>query len=448
MNSLNARLLLSASIVLAAFLSLTGFALDRAFTDSGVVAVKQRLQTEIYSLLAAADSDDISTLIMPNSHPDTRFSTPASGLYAEIMSDEGRVIWRSGSMLGIEIPFNTVKEKGNSRFSEVVTEDGVELYTMTLGVIWEVAPFIVRGYTFHVAESKEHFEKERKRFRKSLATWLGAAVVVLLLVQALILRWGLSPLRKVAAEVADIESGKKEAISENYPREIESLATNLNVLIRSSNSHLKRYRNALGDLAHSLKTPLAVLRNLVESENLSVETKQTVAEQIERLDKNVEYQLQKAVASGRQALSAPISVEFIVEKLVRTFKKVYLEKQIDFKLIVDPEVKFIGDEGDLMELLGNLMDNACKWCTKTVEVCVIETPDNKLLMLVEDDGKGVALADREAILKRGVRADSQVEGHGIGMAVVRNLVEEVYHGELRIETSPLGGAKMVVILNK
>ncbi len=448
MMSLNARLLLAASIVLAAFLSFTGYALDRAFTDSGIVGVKERLQTEIFSLLAAADSDDIRTLIMPDAHPDLRFSTPASGLYAEIVSDQGELIWRSGSMLGLKIPFDPIEEKGEPRFVEVIANDGTQLYTLGLSVMWEVAPFIVRGYTFYVAETKEHFEKQRKQFRKSLIMWLGAAVIALLLVQAFILRWGLAPLRKIASEVADIEAGKKQELSADYPREIELLATNMNVLIRSSNSHLKRYRNALGDLAHSLKTPLAVLRNLIESNKLPAETKQTVSEQVERLNKTVEYQLQKAVASGRKALAAPISIDKVAQKLLNTFKKVYVDKQIDFKIEIDPAIKFVGDEGDLMELLGNLMDNACKWCDSKVKVSVFTTGGSMLTILVEDDGPGIAEEEREAILKRGVRGDSQIEGHGIGMAVVRNLVEEVYKGKLTIEKSILGGAEIAVVLAK
>ncbi len=448
MMSLNARLLLAASIVLAAFVSLTGYALDRAFSDSGIVAVKERLQTEIFSLLAAADSDDIRTLIMPDAHPDLRFSTPASGLYAEIVSDQGELIWRSGSMLGLKIPFDPIEEKGEPRFVEVIANDGTQLYTLGLSVMWEVAPFIVRGYTFYVAETKEHFEKQRKQFRKSLIMWLGAAVIALLLVQAFILRWGLAPLRKIASEVADIEAGKRQELSADYPQEIELLATNMNVLIRSSNSHLKRYRNALGDLAHSLKTPLAVLRNLIESNKLPAETKQTVSEQVERLNKTVEYQLQKAVASGRKALAAPISIDKVVQKLLNTFKKVYVDKQINFKIEIDPAIKFVGDEGDLMELLGNLMDNACKWCDSKVKVSVFVTGGSMLTILVEDDGHGIAEEEREAILKRGVRGDSQIEGHGIGMAVVRNLVEEVYKGKLTIEKSILGGAEIAVVLAK
>ncbi len=448
MMSLNARLLLAASIVLAAFLSFTGYALDRAFTDSGIVAIKERLQTEIFSLLAAADSDDIRTLTMPDALPDLRFSTPVSGLYAEIISDQGEVIWRSGSMLGIKIPFESITTKGEPRFVELSADNGTELYTLGLGVMWEVAPYIVRGYTFYVAETKEHFEKQRKQFRKSLAMWLGAAVLVLLLVQAIILRWGLAPLRKIASEVKDIEAGRKEELSANYPREIELLATNMNALIRSSNSQLKRYRNALGDLAHSLKTPLAVLRNLVESNALPKETKQTVSEQIERLDKTVEYQLQKAVASGRKALAAPINIDKVAQKLLNTFKKVYVDKQIEFKLDIDPDLKFIGDEGDLMELLGNLMDNACKWCDHKVSVAALSTEGTRLTILVEDDGPGIAPEEREAILRRGVRGDSQVEGHGIGMAVVRNLVEQVYQGKLIIEASDLGGTKIAIVLAK
>lgn len=446
MLSLNVRLLLAASIVLAAFLSLTGLALDKAFTDSSIVAVRERLLTEIYSLLAAADSDDAGSLIMPARHPDARFSTPASGLYAEIFSDGGKIIWRSESMLGVEIPFPVIKVKGEPQFEEIVASNGQEMYTLGLGVMWEVAPFIVKGFTFYVAETKEHFEKERMRFRKSLATWLGAVAVALLLVQAVILRWGLAPLRKVAHEVAEIETGQKKELTSNYPKEIAYLATNMNALIRSSNSQLKRYRNALGDLAHSLKTPLAVLRNLVESDQLPTEARKTLSDQIEGLNKTIEYQLQKAVASGRKVLTAPISVSKVAQKLLNSFMKVYVDKNIDFQMNIDPSVKFIGDEGDLMELLGNLMDNACKWCRRKTKVSVYSSDDKELVIQVEDDGPGIASEECERILKRGVRGDSQVEGHGIGMAVVRNLVEDVYQGKLSIETSELGGAKVIVVL--
>lgn len=448
MLSLNARLLLAASIVSVAFLSFTGFALDRAFTDSGIVAVKEKLQTEIYSLLAAADSDDVSTLVMPEKHPDTRFSTPASGIYAEIISDEGRVIWRSDSMLGVQIAFEKINEKGVPQFTENKTAMGMPLYTLGLGVMWEVAPFIERGYSFYVAETQQHFENERKRFRKSLASWLSAAVFALLFVQAIILRWGLSPLRKVATEVNEIEAGRQTELSSGYPQEIDRLATNLNALIRTSNSQLKRYRNALGDLAHSLKTPLTVLRNIVEAGNLPRDIQSTVSEQVERLDKTVEYQLQKAVASGRKVFSAPIKIQEVAQKLLNTFKKVYVEKQIRYSLNLNGDLTFIGDEGDLMEILGNLTDNACKWCTNRVSISAYTTNEKVLTLEVEDDGPGIAREVRESILKRGVRADSQVEGHGIGLAVVRNLVEEVYQGKLKITDSDLGGARISVILKK
>lgn len=448
MNSLNARLLFSASVVLAAFLSLTGFALDRAFADSGLVAVRERLLTEIYSLLAAADSDDVSSLTMPLMHPDRRFSIPASGIYAEVLSDNGELIWRSGSMLGVEIDFPDLAEKGQPEFSELVTQGGVEVYTLGLGVMWEVAPYLEKGYRFYVAEVQSHFDTERKRFRRSLAMWLGAAVFGLLFVQWLILRWGLTPLRKVSQEIAEIEAGSRTELSSGYPTEIDSLATNLNGLIRGSHSQLTRYRNALGDLAHSLKTPLSVLRNVVEAKQLPQEIEETVADQVARLDKNVEYHLQRAVASGRTVLAAPIVIQDVTKKLMATFQKVYVDKQIQFTLQIKPDLKFVGDEGDFMEILGNIMDNASKWCQQRVHVSAEVNENDMISLIVEDDGPGIPTAKREAILKRGVRGDSQVEGHGIGMAVVRNLVEEVYHGELRIEESSLGGAKMTISLSR
>ncbi len=448
MMSLNARLLIAASVVLAAFLSLTGLALDRAYTESSVVAVKERLLTEIFSLLAAADTDDVSSLIMPLAHPDRRFSIPASGLYAEIIADDGQVIWRSPSMIGTRINFEPIHLKGSTQFAEKVTKEGVEVYTLGLGIMWEVAPYLEKGYTFYVAEVQAHFDDQRKGFRKSLTMWLGASVFALLFVQALILRWGLAPLRKVASEISEIEHGERTELSSGYPREIERLATNLNGLIRTSRSQLTRYRNALGDLAHSLKTPLTVLRNLVEAKELPAEVQDTVADQVSRLDTNVEYHLQRAVASGRTVLAAPIAVSVVSEKLIKTFQKVYVDKQVNFESHIDSAIKFVGDEGDLMEILGNLTDNACKWCQRQVVISAEVNRDQDILITVEDDGPGIALEEREQILKRGVRGDSQVEGHGIGLAVVRNLVEEVYQGKLEIKESALGGAKISVLLRR
>jgi two-component system sensor histidine kinase PhoQ len=187
----------------------------------------------------------------------------------------------------------------------------------------------------------------------------------------------------------------------------------------------------MGDLAHSLKTPLAVLRSLPERPAL-------LDEQIERMDHIVQYQLQRAATAGRSALAAPLPVQASVTRLANTLQKVYADRAIVLEQRISTKACFRGDEGDLLELLGNLLDNACKWSRHTVRITA-QMQDGRLALLVEDDGPGIAADQVEQVLQRGGRLDEATPGHGIGMAMVRDIVT-AYQGELSIERSALGGA--------
>ena len=172
----------------------------------------------------------------------------------------------------------------------------------------------------------------------------------------------------------------------------------------------------------------------------------TVRSQVERMNKTVEYQLQRAAASGRMALSAPLSVADYASKIRDTLSKVYAAKQLHFEVLVPPELVFRGDEGDLLEVLGNLTDNACKWAQHNVRILAARQADGDVVLQVEDDGPGIPLDQRERILARGSRADPSTPGHGIGLAVVSDIVRDVYQGELAITQSELGGACIRVLL--
>lgn len=449
MLSLNSRLLIAASIALAAFLGLTGLALDRAFRESALTAVQERLQTQVYMLLGVADLDAAQRLGLPNALPEARLSQPDSGLYAQVISSEGSVVWRSQSIVGRAIPFPETHDLGEPYFQSVTASDGSPLFALSFTVSWEVKDHQYRRYTFQVAETQQGFYTQVNRFRRSLGGWLLAMALVLLAVQGIILRWGLRPLRQVAQEVAEIEAGRRTELAGSYPRELRRLTENLNALIHHSHAHLERYRNALGDLAHSLKTPLAVLRSTVESGPPADHS--GLREQIERMNQTVDYQLQRAAASGRIALAAPVPVEPLARKLMDSLAKVYADKSLRLNLQVEGSTEFLGDEGDLMEILGNLGDNACKWARSRVDMrvfrCRASSGQGETLVLeVEDDGPGIPVDRRRAILNRGERADPFTPGHGIGLAVVRDLVEEIYQGSLEIDNGALGGARIQVRL--
>ncbi|MBL8260637.1 MAG: hypothetical protein JNM60_12580 [Candidatus Competibacteraceae bacterium] len=444
MRSLRGRLLVAASAVLAAFLGLTGLTLDGAFRDSALSAVQSRLQAQVYMLLGAAELDSFKRLTIPQNLAEARFSMPDSGLYADVLDSQSNLVWRSPSLLGMALPFfPAVRNAGETQFALLESAEGAPLFVLAFTVNWETNPNDYQSYTFRVAETRDEYLDQLWNFRRSLWGWLLGATVVLLAGQGLILRWSLKPLRRVATEVKDIETGKRAELGGGYPEELLPLTANLNALLRQSHAHLERYRNALADLAHSLKTPLAVLRGTLENRVALDELEQTLGDQLERMNRTVDYQLQRAAASGRIALSAPLPVAPIARKIQDSLAKVYAGRSLQLKTEVPAATMFYGDEGDLMEILGNLADNACKWCRR--QVVVRAYPADRagrleLVVEVEDDGPGIPAEQAPSLLGRGQRADPTVEGHGIGLAVVRDLVEEIYYGRLEIRRGALGGA--------
>ena len=448
MLTLNARVTLAASIVLVGFLGLTGLALERAFGDAGLTAVRDRLQGQIYALLAAAEVDDQGRLLIPRAHPEARLSTVGSGLYARVADTAGNEAWRSPSLLGFDIAFPATQAPGVASFAAVTASDDTPLYALSFSVHWELNPSTSRELTFQVAETQAILAAQLSRFRRSLWGWLAAAAVALLVVQGLVLRFGLAPLRRVTREIAEIQSGHRRRLSGPQPRELRPLTENLNELIESGQARLERYRHTLAELAHSLKTPLAVIGSLLDGGGRDQDLRHGVREQTERMRRTVEYQLQRAAASGRTPLAPAVDIAPVANKLKESLLKVYADKGLRVDICVQAKDGFCGDEGDLMEILGNLLDNGCKWAAGRVRLLVAREPGGGegpvLLLAVEDDGPGVPADKLDAIVARGVRADPDTPGHGIGLAVVHDLVSGIYAGELEVGTSDLGGARVAV----
>lgn len=443
MLSLNARLIVSASVVLAAFLGLAGLALDRAFRESALAGVHDRLQARVYALIAAAELDG-DELALPEAMPEPRLSVPQSGLYARVADDSNNTVWRSRSSLGLEIHYPAPGSPGTPVYAESAVDDQ-RLFLISYAVHWAPAEGGDRALVFQAAEDRQPFEQEIARFRASLWAWLAGAAVVLLAVQGMVLRWSLTPLRQVAREIADIESGNIRALAGSYPGELKPLTENLNLLVKNSASQLERYRNALSDLAHSLKTPLAVLRNEIDELPDDSEARRSLSEQIRRMDLTVQYQLQRAAASGRTALTPSVSVRPVAERIRGSLLKVYSNKTLDFEIDLEPSLLFRGDEGDLTELLGNLLDNACKWATRRVRLCGAKGKEN-LSLVIEDDGAGLSEASLLELRERGARGDPAVPGQGIGLAIVDELVSGVYGGSMEVDRSDLGGARIRIVI--
>jgi two-component system sensor histidine kinase PhoQ len=442
---MSARLAFSAGVVLFIFIILTGIALDRAFVDSARSAVRDRQLGLIYLLLAAAEADAQGQISMPETLAEARFNVPGSGLYAQITGNDGEVSWRSPSMLGREFLFPKMLPPGEHRFQQVTTDQDGDFFVSSFGVAWatEAGEHL---FTFHVAEDMTAFRAQISEYRRSLWRWFGAMSLLLLLTLTVVLRWVLAPLRRVTTELTLIESGNQEEIKGTYPRELQKLIDNLNALMRHERAQVIRYRNALADLAHSLKTPLAVMRGMT-SEHRRAQPKfiKDLEDQLNRMDRIVSYQLQRAATAGSSGLIKPVAVRPVARKIISTLEKVHHEKPVKVRLEVPSELCFHGDEGDLFELMGNLLENAFKWCRSQVRISVRKKEKEFMLIVVDDDGPGIDAEKVEMILHRGFRADENVPGHGIGLAIVRDIID-AYDGDIRIERSPLGGARLILEL--
>jgi two-component system sensor histidine kinase PhoQ len=454
--SLQARSLAAASCVLAAFLGLAFFALDRAFYEAAESSLRDRLQQYIYSYLAAADATRGGSLLPPEVGPDPRFDRPVqSGLYAGILGE--KIIgaknnqWRSPSAVDRDLPFNTPLPRGEVRFTGPIRTAEGDLFVMAQGVDWSSSGGGKEALhlTFYVAEDVSGLREQVDVYRRTLAIWLGVIGIVLLLLLVIVLRWSLAPLRKVVADLARVERGSQDHLASTYPTELSGLTTSLNSFIDAERDRLKRYRNTLSDLAHSLKTPLAVMRSQLESGEEGENLRWTVLEQVGRMDEIVAYQLSRAATSGHQTFAVPLPIEPYAEEIVRSLEKVYASKGVLCEFEIAPAARFHGDQGDLLELLGNLIENGFKWAKRSVLLTASVIPGGSgrrtgMELSVEDDGPGIDEDNVEHLLQRGVRGDERVQGHGIGLAIVQDILR-AYQGELSVKRSEaLGGARFSI----
>jgi two-component system sensor histidine kinase PhoQ len=464
--SIRARLGLGAALVLLAFLAGAGWAVQQAHADSVRAARFARLQTTVYLLMAGTELNARGSLLMPAALAEPRLSLPASGLYANIANLDNNQEWQSLSTLGLSpaalspgvsplplvqagpaLPFRRRLAIGQWQFEIVTASPAGQGQASPPGTVFLAASYAVNWsdndrtapLVFSVLEDAAALSRELRAFDRTLWSWLGGTALLLLITQALLLRWGLAPLRGMAREIQRIEQGEQGKVQGRYPQELARLTHNLNGLIDQERARQTRYKEALDDLAHSLKTPLAALRaTLDEPDQLPA----MVAQQVTRMDGIVMHQLGRAGASGAARMGPQLALAPIVQRIQGTLAKVYLDKNLTFTVDCAPGLSWRLDEGDAFELLGNLLDNAAKWARSAVSIRVW-LQDQTLRICIIDDGPG--FADDQAVPGRRVRLDEQVPGHGIGLAVVRDLVAS-HQGELRVSRAPGGGAQVDVVL--
>lgn len=265
--------------------------------------------------------------------------------------------------------------------------------------------------------------------------------------------WSLRPIGALAAQVRELEGGSRDTLDPSTPQELKGLVRNLNLLLDNERQRYTRYRTTLSDLAHSLKTPLAVLQSTLRSlrggRNLSIQQAEPIMlEQISRISQQIGYYLHRAsMQADHHALKRDMhSVPALLDSLISALNKVYQRKGVVLTLDISPEIIFVGEQNDFMEVMGNVLDNACKYCLEFVEVSVQQT-ENTLRIYVDDDGPGIPDNKRDLVFIRGQRADTMRPGQGLGLSLARDILEQ-YAGDINASTSKLGGARMEVIFQR
>jgi two-component system, OmpR family, sensor histidine kinase PhoQ len=438
---LTVRFLLTTTLVLALSLAAVAALLERAYSAGLIASAEEQLQLLVFSLLGAAD-DAGTELSFPDDLPEPRLSQPESGLFALVMDESGAVIWRSISHQLTALPEDLGLGQLPARPGRFQFRERNGHYEMSYGVIWAEEQH-ERTYVFRVLVDKTPYQARLSTFRRHMTFGALAVIALLALVQYLAMLWGMRPVHAMANRILALERGERARMGSDHPQELLGLARSIDRFLDHEQQTRERYRRAMGDLAHSLKTPLAVLTNELREPARADRT--LVADQLERMQNTISYQLSRPLATPRLVPGEAVAVAPLITRLTEALSKAYHDKSIVVTLDLDPAVAVHADERDLLEILGNLLDNAYKYGRGQVRVTLLAGNDHGMTLLVEDDGPGIPEGQRGLVLQRGARADSAQTGQGIGLAVVVDLLSS-YRGGLAIEAAPLGGAAIRVVL--
>jgi signal transduction histidine kinase len=451
--SLVRRLVILAAAWSLAVLAAAGIALSVFFSHAAISRFDDDLSKKVYDLVAGAGVD-AGRLVAPAFtllQPGRAFN----GSYWEITTAEaasadepaqGRML-RSGSLFDrvLDLPPSVLAALARSP-GEMVFYDAegplkqrLRVAAMQIRIDEIDAPVIVMA-----AENRAPIDHDVRTFETTIALALvlvGAGLIAAVIVQV---RVGLQPLFDLRREVAQVRTGQRERVTGKYPGELEPLAEELNALMAHTQEMVERQRTHVGNLAHALKTPLSVL--ITEARQQGGPLSEVVIRQAQAMGQHVDHHLRRARAAARtQGQGERTQVAPVVEDLSRTLEKIFRTKLAEIEWDSPEGLHFLGERQDLMEIAGNVMENACKWSRARVRVTAAAQSPREFSLTVEDDGPGLPPERRGEVLRRGARLDERTPGSGLGLAIVDELVR-AYGGSLMLETSAWGGLKVTILL--
>ncbi|MDI2591434.1 ATP-binding protein [Pseudomonas sp. N3-W] len=437
-RSLRVRLMLAATLLAVLFMLALLPAMQGAFSLALQDSIEQRLASDVTTLISAARVEN-NHLVMPAQLPDERFNLTDSRLLGYVYDREAHLVWRSRATQEEKINYKPRYDGQGNEFARIRETDGEEFF------VYDVEVKLLGGknaaFSFVALQPVREYEATLEGLRENLYLGFGAALLVLLSLLWIGLTWGLQALRRLSQELDQIESGTRESLSEEHPRELLRLTGSLNRLLHSEREQRSRYRDSLDDLAHSLKTPLTVLQGVSEDMALRPRDRDqawVLQSQIERMSQQISYQLQRASLRKSGLVRHQVRLRPVLQSLCDTLDKVYRDKRVRVAFDLPDPCYVPIEQGALLEMLGNLLENAYRLCLSEVRISVRET-HSMIELCVEDDGPGVPPNQRARILQRGERLDRQHPGQGIGLAVVKDIIES-YSAKLTLGDSPMGGA--------
>jgi len=452
-NSLALRLFLSATAWAVVILLITGIVLSSLYRQAVERAFDRRLGVYLRTLVADVASPDEASERFPQSLGEPLFELPLSGWYWQVTRlDPGKTDVRSSrSLWDGGLPhlqdLGVAPGLDGSREGYVPGPEDQRLRLVERNIdLGDEGHYLVA-----VAGDAAEITDETRQFDQALVVTFSLLAVVLLLTTMFQVRFGLAPLKRITTDLAAIRAGKAEQLAGQFPEEIAPLARETNALIEANKEIVERARTHVGNLAHALKTPLSVVVNEATAHGRDAFALKVI-EQAEIMRDQIARHLERARLAARLTVVGSLTeVAPVVTALARTMEKIYRDKDIAIDVRVDEQAQFRGERPDLEEMMGNLVDNACKWATSRVAIEVVrERPDPAsetqiVRIVVDDDGRGLSPSEREQVSKRGQRLDETKPGSGLGLSIVVELAG-LYGGELKLGTAPLGGLRAELVL--
>ncbi len=436
-NSIAFRLVAGAALWVGAALAVTGFLLAKLFDDHIERSFDGRMNVLLESLVAAAEIAPDGALRLGRASGEPRFEQPYSGWYWQIAGAAGETL-RSRSLWDQALEAGRAPRDARGYHTTGPAGQRLRVVARDIRLPGADAPF-----RFAVAADLAELEAEVRPFNLALGISLGVLWLGLMTAVMLQIRFGLRPLDRVRAALADIRAGRAERLEGDFPAEVAPLAGELNALLDQIGQVVERARTHVGNLAHALKTPLSVIAN--EAHRADGPFAETVREAAETMGRQVDHHLARArAAATASVIGARTDVAPVVEDLRRTLTRIHAARGIGIEVVGGAGAAFRGDRQDLEEMIGNIIDNGCKWARGVVRV-KITAAGGRVRVTVEDDGDGLAEAERHEAVRRGARLDEAVPGSGLGLAIVEEIAG-LYDGSLELGVSELGGLRVDLLV--